>query len=242
MIEAIQSNQSIQIKIANEVRENTLEKKSIMDRFEIGLKNISENGNKKNNINGKINGEGSNGNSHANPDNQRTLVRNPLVLSPPSSPSVFEAFSSIPTAAILKLKPIHIRILNLYKTAQFKRYEIAEIVGVSAPTVTNTLKSPAAVDILLDNYKNIKEDFNVLSNLAVDALRDGLTSKSEEQRVKAAVDYFKLINTQMKKKVEITGKVQVEVEDIKNKMFVKLGLDPTILINMDNDNGAGDNN
>lgn len=209
---------------ATVIRENALEEKSIKERFEIGLANL----NNRKTRNGFQNGNGKNGSD------------NRLVIPPPSSYAVTKSFESISTTAILKLRPKHIKIVQLYMTGKFKRTEIADIVGVSDPTITNVLKSPAAVDIMVENYGNVKEDFNQLSNLAVSALRDGLTSKLEEQRVKAAIDYFKLINTQIKKKVEVTGKDggPIQVEDIKSKMFAKLGLDPTILIDMEEDNGS----
>lgn len=159
-----------------------------------------------------------------------------FLLTPPSRNSFV---SSLPFPGIRVLRPKHVRILSLYVTGQFKRTQISELVGVTDATITNVINSRQGQEYIKNHYEGIKGEFDSLAAPAVSALRQGLHSDDEERRVKTAVDYFKLIGSQTKKVIEHTGKdggaIQHHVENVKEKLFAKLGLDPNILIEVENE-------
>lgn len=159
-----------------------------------------------------------------------------FLLTPPSRNSFI---SSLPFSGIRVLRPKHVRILSLYVTGQFKRTQISELVGVTDATITNVINSRQGQEYIRKHYEGIKGDFDSLAAPAVSALRQGLHSNDEDRRVKTAVDYFKIIGSQTKRVVEHTGKdggpIQHRVENVKEKLFAKLGLDPNILIEVENE-------
>ena len=157
-----------------------------------------------------------------------------FLLTPPSKNGFA---SSLPAHHHFILRPKHMRILTLYVTGKFKRTEISELVGCTDATITNVIKSHLGQQYIKNHYQEIKGDFDSLAVPAVDALREGLHSSAEETRIKTAIDYFKLIGAQTKKVVEHTGKDggPIQVEDVKQKLFNKLGLNPEILIEVENE-------
>lgn len=206
--------------LAQEFNSQLQMRASLMKQFEKSLLLCSP-------VNGK---NGKNGENTGNGSGDAHSTRPRFLLTPPSRNS-FE--SSLPDPVVLALKPKHMRILTLHVTGMFSRPQIASLVNCSLPTITNTINSLKGQEYILDHYEGIKGDFESLATPAVSALREGLHSPDHQLKVRTAVDYFKLIGAQTKKKVEVSGEIIHRAEDVKQKLFNKLGLNPEILIEVE---------
>ncbi len=150
------------------------------------------------------------------------------------APSITALSRHVPFQKIEKVNGKHLQIFKLHMTGKYSRTQIAEMIGVSDPTVTNTLKNPVILEMKQKALQDVEEDYSSLLRPAVAAIRKGLKTGDLELRVKTAFGFLKTqgkgVSAQIQHKHEhehahiVTG--SIEVEELKNKLLAKVGLDP----------------
>lgn len=86
----------------------------------------------------------------------------------------------------------HQRIIALYLMGKFSGMEIAEHIGCSAATVYRTINDPKSKQLIDRYHSGVQMDLKALLPLAVDAVREGLTNKDPDVRLRAVDRYNKM--------------------------------------------------
>ncbi|KKN07979.1 hypothetical protein LCGC14_1061410 [marine sediment metagenome] len=162
------------------------------------------------------------------------IISKPFILKPPGANSLKSAFINSPK--LKSIRPKHLKMIQLYLTGKFKVGEIAKILNVSYSFVSMTINSGPARRMIAEAFEDSVGEFKALTRPAVDAFRDGLNSPALTTRLKTANEYFKIVQKQAPKKIEL--EINDRLVDAKEKLFDKLGLDPAKLIELTKDEYA----
>ena len=112
-------------------------------------------------------------------------------LPPISGPSLHEIAAYIPEEGLKQLRPKHLRIISLYMSGRFKRFEIARMEGVTPVTITNVISDPLSQKILQKQHEQFEEDLIAMKPIALDTMRSGLLDKDLRIGLSALDKYFK---------------------------------------------------
>lgn len=159
------------------------------------------------------------------------VVTKPFILRPPGVNTLSSSF--IEVKKLRSLRPKHLKIIHLYLSGKFKIVEIAEILNTYPSFVSMVINSVPGQKMISDSYQESVQEFKALTSQAVGAFRDGLKSEALDTRLKTAKDFFKIAQKQDPQKIEL--EITEKTLDVKEKLFSKLGLDPSKLIELTKD-------
>ena len=121
----------------------------------------------------------------------------------------------------LGLKPKDYKTLLLYLNGQSRR-EIASDLGISEMTVTTRMAKPSVKRCLAYVKGQYDEDLHSLTELAVDAVRDGLTDDSITIRLQSADRVFKTTGRMDKKAENVNETATSQIHKLLAAVNIKI--------------------
>ena len=120
-----------------------------------------------------------------------------------------------------KLSARHMTMIALHLTGKFKAKAIADHIGCRAITVYRVLNDPMAQKIINDFHSGVMMDLKALAPLAVDAVRDGLTDKDQDTRLRAVDRFDKMTREHEEDQATLSVNVNF-VNNVRDRFFEEL--------------------
>lgn len=126
-----------------------------------------------------------------------------------------------PDDGLKVLRPKHLQIVNLFM-AGLPRQEIADVMGCTPQTITNTINDPAVKAVWQAEMQQALLELDSLFPLAVAAVRENLQQGSRKEKLRAAQDIFKVrgLYKETVAKADTAEDVMQRIRDVYNNVQV----------------------